>query len=152
TLQACQQLAAQAQQFAAAGNLASAANALQQAKLQGCGGLDPSVDQAIKGAQGTLDNETRKKATETQQQNAACDYVGALAAAQELMRANPGSPSLAGINIADLQLRAEAQQQARALLQAGKAAIERNDLDGAIGALQAELALPNLPECMRKPA
>ena len=152
TAQQCQQLAAQAQQFSAAGDLASAASALQQAKLKGCQGLDPNIDQAIAGAQGALDNQAQQKANQAQQLIGQCEFEAALQIAQQLAAVDPGSKALVALDMARLQAMANAQSQARVLLAQGKAAIEQNDVNGAIAALQSALQVPNLPDCMKGPA
>ena len=91
TVQDCGQLAAQAQQYAALGDLAGAANVMDQIKLKGCEGLDPNVDVAIAGSKGTLETGEKQRVSQALQDSGQCDFVAAWNLVQELPAGSPGT-------------------------------------------------------------
>lgn len=83
-----------------------------------------------------------------QQAIAKCEFEDALQTAQALQQSDPNHPWLS-TNMADLQVRASAQRQARVPLRQGMEAIQRKDIKGSISSLQQALNVPGLPDCMR---
>ncbi len=111
---------------------------------------DPATQTNRAVQQQAIDEIVKKKVADSQTKSSQCEYEGALQIAMELMQTNPGHPALAGLNIGQLQTLAKAQGSARVLLQLGRASILQRNLDGAIAALQGALAVPNLPDCMKR--
>jgi Mg-chelatase subunit ChlD len=149
----CQKLISQADQFIAAGDLASAAQVLKEAQQKKCDGLDPNLGQELTNAQQQIEDSIKNLIDEIKKNmsTATCEYEEAWRLAQKLRQIDPNHPALATINLAELQGFATSQHAARAELRIGKAAIENKNLDGAIASLQKALYVPGLPDCMRPP-
>jgi hypothetical protein len=83
----------------------------------------------------------------------ACDLEAARATAAALESRHAAEPAWvrwAGDHRSDLSRGAEAQKAARRHLRLGKVAIYDKKLDDAIAHLQRALAVPDVPECLRK--
>ena len=83
----------------------------------------------------------------------ACDYAKVTRLLDELSNYLPKDDFMVkweADKMPALKRRAQAVVNARAALQAAKAAESRNDLDGAMTELQKALYVPDFPECLRK--
>ncbi len=94
-----------------------------------------------------------EKTEEVERALVACDYTKVTRLLDELSNYSPKDDFMTKWEADKMPLlkhRAQAFVNARASLQAAKAAESRNDLDGAIAELQKALYVPGFPDCLRK--
>ena len=144
--QDCKALIARSQQLMSAGDPEKAAVLLEEAK-QKCAGMHQNLADQLNQTRKELEEEIDKIVNDAQESINNCKYEEALGLAQRLQQINPNPPWLA-VKLAQLELDADAQRQAREYLRPGLEAIQRKDLDAAIASLRQARGVPGVPKCM----